>query len=671
MDRETKDPLPAYIMIAGGGGVSAGPDGRFRLAVASVPASGVRLVVYLLGYKKKEAVAQPGSPVVVELDLEPLAAKEVTVSADSIVSDGTSPRTVSLGKMDVYRVPGAAADPLHASQVLPGVNSAPDSSGLLIRGGAPGEVGYYFDGIEIAHPFLSEALHESYFSVFDNQIIDGFSVSTSGVHPRYGDLLSGVMAINARDAAPRPELNLGLSVMGLNSSFGLPVGDGGSFIGSYNRSFSDVMTWMNGRQGQSFRSSQAFAKLVLPLGGSHKLRVYGLRDDYRYLQEEEFSASSLNAMAGLSWTASWGKRIVTRTVAAWTDYRPRFDLFESFQFKGGDRAFQLRADAAWDLDRHYLEFGVDAVVRRARQGLSTYPGEDAVSDGVRTGFFLNDRFRLTPKLFVTAGARVSRLDSGSARSFFDPRLSLAFLASKSDTVRLSTGLYHQFGDWMIRAQAPGLKPASAGHVSASFDRIRPDRELRLTVYDKEYRNLILNGASGGLSNGGAGFARGAELFLKSKGRAWDFIAVYNFLSSHRREGLVSVSAPSPFEIRHAGTLIATWKPKGGSLSARVSAASGRPFTPLLGREWDEASLSFDPVWGDPMSARYPWFSRIDVSGSRMLTLGKTAAVLIFGVTNVLDTVNLSGYEYGADYAERKDQRSIFGRTVFFGLYVLL
>jgi hypothetical protein len=291
--------------------------------------------------------------------------------------------------------------------------------------------------------------------------------------------------------------------------------------------------------------------------------------------------------------------------------------------------------------------------------------------GVRTGFFLNDRFRLSPKLYVTAGGRVSRLDAGNSRTAFDPRKSLAFLASKSDTLRLSAGLYHQFGDWTIRMQEPGLRPASAAHVSASFDRIQPDRELRATIYDKEYRGLFLDAASGGSTNDGSGFARGAELFLKSKGSAWDFIAVYNFLSSRRKEGGVAVSAPSPFEIRHAGTLIATRKFKSGSISARVSAASGRPYTPLLGRDWDETASAYDPVWGSPMSARYPWFSRIDVSGSRMLTLGKTAAVLIFGVTNILDTVNVSGYEYGADYAERKDQRSIFGRTVFLGFLVLL
>jgi hypothetical protein len=44
-------------------------------------------------------------------------------------------------------------------------------------------------------------------------------------------------------------------------------------------------------------------------------------------------------------------------------------------------------------------------------------------------------------------------------------------------------------------------------------------------------------------------------------------------------------------------------------------------------------------------------------------------VIYFGVTNVLDNKNISRYDYGDDYAGRKDQQSIFGRSLFAGIYV--
>ena len=671
LDKDTRDPLPAFVMIAGGAGVSASGDGWFRLAVPAGQKEPLVLVVYLLGYRKKEQPARPGVPVTIELELEPLAAREVTVSADGVVADARSPRTIALNKMDVYRVPGAAADPLYASHVLPGINSLPDSSGLLIRGGAQDEVGYYFDGIEISHPFLSETMHESYFSIFDNQIIDGFAISTSGVHPKYGDVLSGVMALSAKEASASPEAGLGLSIMGLTGYVGQPLKGLGSFVGSYSRGWSDVLTWMNGESGRAFQTSQGFGKLVLNLGPSHQLRLYGLRDDYRYEQTDTFRATSANTMAGVSWTAAWSKTFVTRAVAAWTGYEAGYDPFGSGRVDQTDRARQFRAEASWDLERHYVEFGGDIVGREVAGRLD---GPTAVSwrtNGTRTGFYLNDRFRLSDKIYVTAGARLSRLDLGASGTVLDPRLTVAFLASKSDTLRLSTGIYHQYGDFTSLARNPGLGPKEAVHAALSYDKVREDLELRATIYDKEYRDLFAGPSPALLTNAGRGYARGAEVFVKIKSSGWDLIGVYNFLTSRRLENDVLDLAPSPYEIRHSGTAILSRKFKTGSLSIRFSAASGRPYTPLLERVWDAEEAAYTPIWGPAMSARYPSYSRMDFSGTKNLTVLKKLVVLYFGVTNLLDAHNTIRYDYASDYSGRLDQQSIFGRTLFLGIYIVL
>jgi hypothetical protein len=89
----------------------------------------------------------------------------------------------------------------------------------------------------------------------------------------------------------------------------------------------------------------------------------------------------------------------------------------------------------------------------------------------------------------------------------------------------------------------------------------------------------------------------------------------------------------------------------------------------VGREWDPTAGSFLPVWGDPFSQRYPAYQRLDLTGSRSLRLLDRLVVLYFGITNLLDNKNISRYDYGPDYAERKDQQSIFGRSLFVGLYV--
>jgi vitamin B12 transporter len=701
-DKDTKDPLPAYVLAEDGRGCSADGQGRFRLAVAGKTGATVKLSVFLIGYKKKEVTARIGEPLTISLDLEPLPAREILVTADSGLTDAKNARTVKLDKMDVYSLPGTAADPILATQVLPGVNALPDTSSLLIRGGAPDEVAYVFDGIEIPHPFLSESLHESYFSIFDNQVIQSFSVATSGFSPRYGNALSGIMDLTAKDSPAKGEGGIGLSIMGLNSYIGVPVEGWGSFVGSYNRSFSDLLTELNGRHGNRFGSGNAFGKFNIRLGTAHQIRIYGMSDSYKFYQSGAFGLGSGNLMTAATWTASWSERFATKATAAWTRYD--VDYREAtLDARTRDDALQSRVDAMWDLDRHYLEFGADVMGRRLDTSVALDPvvADDAGGGGggaagapgaeysnrvraTRFGFYVNDKFRLTDKIFLNAGGRAAALDVRARSWAFDPRLSIVYLAGKSDAVRFSTGIYHQFGDAATLQVFPALGPKSAVHFALSFDRIRDDLELRATAYDKEYRDLFLTGADGAVTNGGKGYARGAEVFLKKKFKSFEVLGVYNFLHSRRMEDDVRFLAPSPYDVSHSATGIVRWIFKRGSLGVRYSYASGRPYTPLEGIIYtgpdgaepasgtpsamtvsDGATL----LWGDPFSARYPAYKRMDINGMANLKAFGRMLVLYFGVTNVFNDNNILRYDYAPDTGARADQQSIFGRTLFVGAYV--
>lgn len=669
-DRETKDPLPAYVLLEDGRGSSAGADGRFKLTVARPPAGKIKLSIWLIGFQKKEIEAEPGKFLEIGLDLEPLPVREISVTADSAVSDEKSKKTVTLSKMEVYRLPGAAADPLYASHVLPGVNSPPDASSLLIRGGAPDEVAYLFDGIEVRHPFMSETLHESYFSIFDNQVVENFNVATSGFHPKYGDALSGVMDITAKDLIAKSEGGLGLSVLGLNSYAGIPIRGVGSFVGSYNRGFSDLLTKLNSRGGDhEFRTEQAFGKFYIQIDKSNQVRVYGLYDGYRYEESGSFSAASKNGLGALSWTTAPVQNFAATLTASATRYDVTYDQPDTVRVQSRDDVIQSRLDAVWDLDRHFLEFGADIQSRRLETKIHGSADNEYRTRGTRSGFYANDKFRFTDRLYVTLGFRAQSLDLLDRGWSVDPRASAALLVTRKDILRLSGGWYHQFGDYFVLARNPGLRPRSAFLLAASYDRITEAFDLRATLYDKEYRRLFLDAADGGAGNGGTGFARGAELFLKKKAAQYEILFVYNFLDSKRKENDILVLAPSPWEITHSVTGIFTWKLKRGSLGIRYSIASGRPFTPLAGREWDAESTAYFPVWGAPMSDRYPAYERLDLNGSLQFDAFRRMIIVYFGITNLLNNGNISRYEYGDDFAGRRDQQSIFGRSIFLGLYV--
>ncbi len=672
LDRETKDPLPAYVTTLEGPGISADAAGRFRLSVSRPPSGTIKLSVWLIGYRKKELTAEPGKILTVELDLEPAPAREISVTADSIISDERAPKTVTLTKMEVYTLPGTAADPVTAGHLLPGVNSPPDASSLLIRGGAPDEVAYVFDGIELRHPFLSESLHESYFSVFDNQVVDGFSVATTGFHPKFGDALSGVMDITAKDHPAKAEGGLGLSVYGLNSYAAFPLKGVGSFVGSYNRGFSDLLTRLNSRGGgRDFQTEHGFGKLQFRLNRSNEIRIYGMADEYRFSQDAnpEFGVSTLNTMGAVSWTSTLSRRLAFKALAAFLRYDLSYDQSETIHVRSRDGETQSRLDFIWDLDRHFLEFGADFSRRSLTTSLAEAETREYSTAGRRLGFYIQDKFRLSDRIYLNLGSRLSALDLLDRGWSLDPRFSAAFLLTRRDIFRLSIGAYHQFGDYSVLAANPGLRPKTAFHYALSYDRISEGLDLRAAIYDKEYRHLFLRNAGGDVDNGGSGYARGAEFFVKKKSTAIEALLVYNFVLSERRENDVAVLAPSPYAIAHSATAIVTRKFKNGSLGVRFSVASGRPFTPLLDRDWDPAGGFFVPVWGDPFSRRYPAYQRMDLNGTWNIRFLGKAVILYFGITNVLDAKNVLRFDYNEDFASRKDQESIFGRSLFLGLYV--
>jgi hypothetical protein len=670
IDKDTKDPLPAYVSLKGtNNGKAADYDGTFKL-VLETPAIQEPLVleIFQLGYKRREVEARLGEEILIEMEMEPLPTHDVLVTADSLVSEETVQATVALKKMDVYTLPGTAADPVYTAQVLPGVNSQPDSSNMLIRGGSSDEVAYFFDGIEIANPFLTSTLHEAYFSIFNNQVIDGFRVSTSGFSTRHGDALSGIMDISAKDRIFTGEGGFGLSIMGMNSYVGMPINKVGSFIASYNRGHSGLMTKINKREESEFETEHAFVKFNIPLNESTTLRILGLRDNYNFDHESGFGTRSRNIIGGFSLTSILTKNITSVFTLSRVSHQAVYDIPGTYKKEFNDNVLQARWDTSVDLEQHYLEFGADI----QRRNLDFFLIEDGLYEGseakgTRYGIYLSDRIRIIDQVYLTLGGRVNALSTKNTTLSFVPRFSLAYFITPRDILRFSGGFHSQYGDYFT-LQHNDLKPKYTGHLSLTYDRIRDNLDFRLTVYNKGYWNLFFYQGDQ-INNKGRGFARGAELYIRRKHPKYDAFLVYNFLDSKRREHDVLDLTTSPYEISHSFTGIIQYKFKTGTLGIRYSYATGLPLTPLVGREWDDINKEFLPIYGKPYSQRYPSYQRMDINASKNINFHNRLVVLYFGITNVFNRRNILRYEYSSDYSVRNDSYSIFGRTIFIGIYL--
>lgn len=203
-DKEGNPAAFAIIQITGKdyfNGAQADHEGSFGFA--NVPVGKYEIKITLQGHKEfKDSVKieenKPLNMGVLRLQEAPIDLKEYTVNTDAWKRTESNVSTISIGQLDIKRVPTpmGEADFIGALLVLPGVNMTGDQGGqLYIRGGPPIQNKVIMDGAVLYNPFHSIGI----LSVFDTDLIRNADVYTGGFGAQYGGRISSVMDIQMRD----------------------------------------------------------------------------------------------------------------------------------------------------------------------------------------------------------------------------------------------------------------------------------------------------------------------------------------------------------------------------------------------------------------------------------------------------------------------------------------
>ena len=135
------------------------------------------------------------------------ALDEVVVALSPITRPKETPlSTQSLSAVEIANYPGSNNDVVQVAQTLPGVS--PSIGGfrndLIIRGGAPNEVVYYLDGIEIPNinHFSTQGSAGGPVGMLNVSFISDVRLSASAFGAQYNNPLSGVLQFTQRDVNP-------------------------------------------------------------------------------------------------------------------------------------------------------------------------------------------------------------------------------------------------------------------------------------------------------------------------------------------------------------------------------------------------------------------------------------------------------------------------------------
>jgi hypothetical protein len=259
------------------------------------------------------------------------------------------------------------------------------------------------------------------------------------------------------------------------------------------------------------------------------------------------------------------------------------------------------------------------------------------------------------------------------RASVDPRFSIAWRPVGLLTVTGALGVYHQVPDPLYFADSIGgqrLAPMRARQAVLGVQAGEGPLLFRVEADHKKYDELALQTRDFRVVPGGRGTSRGADLFYKGRlpFGAIDVRSISSWLVARRSDPESGQMVRAPFDVTATHTLIAERSfANGVRLGASYRAASGKPYTPVIGATYDSARDLYVPRYGAPMSERFPALRRVDVSVSRFRQLRPgLASVLYASVSNLFDRGNVQSWQYSRDYTRRMPLRSIFNRSVYFG-----
>jgi hypothetical protein len=667
--------------------------------VLELPPGHHRLDVAQLGYESMHAeidVQENGSALLTfYLRESPLPVEEVTVTASTFGKVGKSEGAV-IRRSDVVGTPGGAADVFQALRTLPGINAPNEGAAVYVRGGDPSETLIRLDGGDIGHPYHYEGASGGLFSTIDSYMLKSAFFSSGGFGAAYGGVLSGVLDIETQDPLNLRTVSVGANLAGgsASTSWAL-VPDRLSLIASVDHSVPQLLFDIYGTSSDyetTPSSSNSFVKLLGRYSRTGRLALayleahdkvgviaYYLNANHVY---DEIAVGRLGSVQLVDVIAG---AVALRGTASLQRYENRSG-YGPFGTERTEHNGQVNLDATWPISpRNSLAFGANLRRRDTRidgdyPADSTNYGSDAPvrEENIHAqidypGVYVEDKLRLWGPLYATLGARADHL-SRPDQWRVDPRAALAWRIDEFQTVRVAAGRYHQPADPRDLDPVygnPDLEPLAADHVIAGYEWKSAFGNVRVEGYRKDYRDLVTQDSSTFYANDGYGHTRGIDVFVQGTYRWLSGWLSYGFMDARRKELDDPEEVTAAYGVRHSLTLVSQYLATSSwSIGARYTYGSGRPFTPVIGSDYDFTQNRFLPVYGPHHSALMPEYHRVDLRLTRLFTLPRAGVIrpsaacafYVEGV-NVLGIHNVLDYVYNEDYSIRYRTESYFNRAM--------
>lgn len=622
----------------------------------------------------------------------------VVITAGSIEASDKKRAATLLTPLDIYTTAGANGQISSALGYLPGVQKVGESEGLFVRGGTGAETKIFMDGNLINNYFTNSVPGIAGRDRFNTSLFKGNIFSSGGYSAVYGQALSSVLILESVDLPETTSFDFGVSPIFLSANYqklNKEKTASWGIAGSYSNL---------GLMGKLFNFNTDFGKYPQGYGFDGNFRIKtkkgGFIKYYGSVDQNEMSVGSeslekdfdrnnvslkgSNTYHNLSYRERLGKYLMNVGVSysfntSNLDFSNIKDDVAINQTKINSKSNYINGKLVVErkIGRNSVRGGFE--LNNADENMNYGSFQKNYKDLISSAFAETDLI-FTNDLSAKIGIRTehsSYLDKWN----FSPRAALAYRISKEWTTSLAYGMFYQ-------------NPESKYLISNNFDFQRADhyifqvqknaegRNLRFEAFYKKYDQLIKTSSIASESstssgnqytqfaynNGGAGFAKGIELFWRDKKtfKNIDYWLTYSYLDSKRDFLNYPFSLAPNFASKHtlnavAKKFVMDWK-TGFNLSYTYS--KGRPY-------YDIATT--DGINGIRDSGKLKDYSGLNFSVNYVPSVGKkdskSFTVFVLSINNVLGNKNIYGFNYSADGSSRTAVRPPVNTFVFIGVFV--
>lgn len=654
------------------------------------------LVISSMGYKKwEQKVRLTGAPISLEIGLkeEPNELTAVVITAGSFEA-GDQKKTTVLKPLDIVTTASANADVTAAMKTLPGTQQVGESAELFVRGGEGYETRQFIDGTTVSNPFFGQAPNIASRGRFSPFLFKGTVFSTGGYSALYGQALSSALILESIDLPERSAASASISPLFLGAQYqhldsaktqSWGVSGGYTNVGLYFKMvpqrpdyFHAPEVW-NGDANFRIKTSKTG---MLKFYGSYASNRLGLRNPdidlpelknafqllndniYTNLSYRERLSNRWKLNAGMSWsrdTQGINSEVQDQDNKPFTGPLPPFVAARNYELHTKGTLFQTRAVLEYKLKGlSGLRLGSEYWFANDKSAYNQFKSQ--MEDHYTAAFAEADVY-ITNRLAARAGLRAehsSLLDKTNVA----PRASLAYKVAGGAQVSADYGVFYQkpLNQYLLFDRS--LPQMRADHYILTFQKIGVNRVFRTQLFQKDYKQLVKYGSD--TTAYGNGYARGIELFWRDKltFKNFDYWITYSYLDT-KRDYLNFPCAMQPnFAAAHTANLVV--KRFFSDLNLQVNAnyqfATGRPY-------YNIRFNTTDSKWAIRDEGKTINYNNLSLSLNYLTNIGKAFGVVVFSMTNVLNSKQIFGYTYSFDGTNKVATLPPANRFIFLGLFL--